>query len=140
MVTASVKRNAWLYVLLYTIVDFKSSLELVLYVWFISTLNKALNWIELVSSNSSFNTCGHHFVLSKARVGNSSLTVVCLQNWLPIESTNGNHWCCLPPLSRRRILVKLKMKIYLPGYYLRSLRNQPLVEIDAEEVNTTIQV
>jgi hypothetical protein len=38
---------AWLYVLLYTIVDFKSSLELVLYVWFISTLNKALNWIEL---------------------------------------------------------------------------------------------
>ena len=38
---------AWLYVLLYTIVDFKSSLELVLYVRFISTLNKALNWIEL---------------------------------------------------------------------------------------------
>jgi hypothetical protein len=38
----------WLYVLLYTIVDFKSSLELVLYVWFISTLNKALNWIEFV--------------------------------------------------------------------------------------------
>ena len=37
---------AWLYVS-YTIVDFKSSLELVLYVWFISTLNKALNWIEL---------------------------------------------------------------------------------------------
>ena len=36
---------AWLYVLLYTIVDFKSSLELALYVWFISTLNKALNWI-----------------------------------------------------------------------------------------------
>jgi hypothetical protein len=35
-----------LFVLLYTIVDFKSSLELVLYVWFISTLNKALNWIE----------------------------------------------------------------------------------------------
>jgi hypothetical protein len=29
-----------------TIVDFKSSLELVLYVWFISTLNKALNWID----------------------------------------------------------------------------------------------
>ena len=38
---------AWLYVLLYTIVDSKSSLELVLYVWFISTLNKALNWMEL---------------------------------------------------------------------------------------------
>ena len=39
----------WLYVLLYTIVDFKSSLELVLYIWFISTLNKALNWIEFDS-------------------------------------------------------------------------------------------
>ena len=38
---------AWLYVLLFTIVDFRSSLELVFYVWFISTLNKALNWIEL---------------------------------------------------------------------------------------------
>lgn len=32
------------------------------------------------------------------------------------------------------------MKIYLPGYYLRSLRNRPLVEIDAEEISSTIQV
>jgi hypothetical protein len=39
-------------VLLYTIVDFKSSLELVLYVWFISTLNKALNWIEKLIFNT----------------------------------------------------------------------------------------
>ena len=39
---------AWLYVLLYTIVDFISSLEFVLYVWFISTLNKALNWIKKI--------------------------------------------------------------------------------------------
>jgi hypothetical protein len=42
--------------LLYTIVDFKSSLELVLYVWFISTLNKALNWIEL---EVEFESCVH---------------------------------------------------------------------------------
>ena len=39
---------AWLYVLLYTIVDFISSLVFVLYVWFISTLNKALNWIKKI--------------------------------------------------------------------------------------------
>ncbi|XP_063427495.1 uncharacterized protein LOC134711000 isoform X1 [Mytilus trossulus] len=32
------------------------------------------------------------------------------------------------------------MKNYLPGYYLRSLRNRPLVEIDAEEISSTIQV
>ena len=42
------------YVLLYTIVDFKSSLELVLHVWFISTLNKSLNWIELYKFHNLF--------------------------------------------------------------------------------------
>ena len=38
---------AWLHVLYFYIVDFKSSIELVLYVCYVSTLNKTLNWIEL---------------------------------------------------------------------------------------------
>ena len=44
----SVKFVVWFHLYL---VDFKSSLELVLYVWFISTLNKALNWIEKKKEN-----------------------------------------------------------------------------------------
>ena len=42
---------AWLFVLFCYIVDFKSLLELVLYVCYISTLNKILNWIEYKKLN-----------------------------------------------------------------------------------------
>lgn len=57
-------------------VDFKSSFELVLYVWFIPTLNQALNWIE--TYNNTFGSVPSqtfferliNFYLTRLSIGN----------------------------------------------------------------------